>query len=356
MARKIIHIVGTGTIGEPLIGLLSDYGEQLGIDEVTFHKNTPLTSERSKVKDLIRRGGRLAVSPDAVDGFKSIGLDPDFIAEEAVERASVIIDCTPKGSGHRNKAEYYDRFKESTLGFVAEGSEYGFGKMYARGINDDALVHGKDQFIQVVSCNTHSIAVLVQTLALKDAPADNLIDGRFVIIRRASDISQDSAFVPAPQVGKHECDNYGTHHARDCAELFATLGLDLNLFSSTMRVNSQYMHAVHFNLRLKEPTTLQKVIDRLDANFRIALTEKATANQIFSFGRDHGHYGRILNQAVVVVPTLQVHNKHEIVGFAFTPQDGNSLLSSISVAEWFLYPHSFEEKIKCLRELYFKEV
>ena len=40
MQRKIIHIVGTGTIGEPLIGLLCDYQKQLGIDEVTFSKNT----------------------------------------------------------------------------------------------------------------------------------------------------------------------------------------------------------------------------------------------------------------------------------------------------------------------------
>jgi len=356
MARKIIHIVGTGTIGEPLIGLLSDYGEQLGIDEVTFHKNTPLTSERSKVKDLIRRGGRLAVSPDAVDGFKSIGLDPDFTTEEAAERASVIIDCTPKGSGHKNKVEYYERYKGSTIGFVAQGSEYGFGKMYARGINEEALVNGEDQFIHVVSCNTHCLAVLVQTLALQDMSPSNLVEGRFVVVRRSSDISQDSSFVPSPQVGKHGYEDYGTYHARDCAGLFATRGLDLNLFSSAMRVNSQYMHVVHFNLKLKEPTTLQKVIDRLDANYRIALTEKTTANQIFSLGRDHGHYGRILNQLIVAVPALQVRNGHEIIGFAFTPQDGNSLLSSISIAEWFLYPHSFKEKIKCLKELFFNEV
>ena len=42
MERKIIHVVGTGTIGEPLIGLLCDYQEQLGIDEITFFKNSPL--------------------------------------------------------------------------------------------------------------------------------------------------------------------------------------------------------------------------------------------------------------------------------------------------------------------------
>ena len=53
MERKIIHVVGTGTIGEPLIGLLCDYQEQLGIDEITFFKNSPLKEDRSKVLDLI---------------------------------------------------------------------------------------------------------------------------------------------------------------------------------------------------------------------------------------------------------------------------------------------------------------
>ena len=356
MARKIVHVVGTGTIGEPLIGLLSDYREQLGIDEVTFHKLTPLTSDRSKVRDLIRRGARLAVNKDAVDGFKSIGLDPDFDTEEAIQRAAVVIDCTPKGIGHKNKAEYYDRFKDGTLGFVAQGSEYGFGKMYARGINDEALVVGEDRFIQVVSCNTHNMASIVQTLALDELGPDNLIEGRFVVMRRANDISQDTSFVPSPQVGKHTDDIYGTHHSRDCAGLFNTLGHDLNLYSSALKLNSQYMHILHFNLHVKEPTTLQKVIDRLDANDRISLTEKSTANSVFSFGRDHGHYGRILNQSVVAVPTLQVRNEHEIIGYSFTSQDGNSLLSSIAIADWFLYPHSFEEKIQCLKELFFNEV
>ena len=34
---NIVHVVGTGTIGEPLIGLLADHREHFGIDEVTFH-------------------------------------------------------------------------------------------------------------------------------------------------------------------------------------------------------------------------------------------------------------------------------------------------------------------------------
>ena len=34
MPRKIVHIVGTGTIGEPLIGLLCDFKNELGRDSI----------------------------------------------------------------------------------------------------------------------------------------------------------------------------------------------------------------------------------------------------------------------------------------------------------------------------------
>jgi len=356
MSRKIIHVVGTGTIGEPLIGLLCDFKNDLGIDEVTFHKNTPLTTDRSKVLNLIKnRGARLTTHEEKFDGFIDLGLNPEFNTEEAIDRASVVIDCTPKGIGHANKKKFYEKYIDNTLGFVAQGSESGFGKRYARGINDDALNIGQDNFIQVVSCNTHNLSTIVNTLAL-DEGADNLIEGKFMLIRRANDLSQSSNFVPSPQVGVHNDSKFGTHHAADANELFKTRGIDLNIFSSAMKINSQYMHILHFVLKVKNKTSVTKIIDKLQQNDRIALTDKINANEVFSFGRDHGHFGRILNQAVVSIPSLSVVDDNTIVGFCFTPQDGNSILSSISIAEWFLYPNSYEDKIQCLKPLFFDEV
>ena len=58
MKNTIVHIVGTGTIGEPLIGLFTDFRDRLEIDEVTFHKRTPLASDRSKINHLLARIGR----------------------------------------------------------------------------------------------------------------------------------------------------------------------------------------------------------------------------------------------------------------------------------------------------------
>ena len=86
---------------------------------------------------------------------------------------------------------------------------------------------------------------------------------------------------------------------------------------------------------------LDDLKSRLVQNPLVAITTKDMTSAVFSFGRDHGHYGRILNQTVIVEQSLNIRNGNEITGFCFTPQDGNSILSSISDAEHFLYPHSF---------------
>ena len=355
-SRKVVHIIGTGTIGEPLIGLFADRKDLLGFDEVTFHKRTPLLTDRSKVVNLLKRGARLACDESARRGFRDIGIEPAYEHHEALRQSTVVIDCTPSDVGLQNKKEIYEKYAHNTLGFIAQGSEFGFGKMYARGINDQMLKKGVDQYIQVVSCNTHNLAVIIDLIGLRDQGPGNFVEGRFTCIRRANDISQDSSFVPSPQVNRHKDERFGTHHARDAWHLFNTLGHDLNLYSSSLKVNSQYMHAIHFNLRLRKPTTVETILERIKKDDRMALTYKQSANSVFSFGRDYGHYGRILNQGVLVVPTLAVHGGHEVVGFCFTPQDGNALISSVAAACWFVYPESYEQKLNCLNDSIFNEV
>ena len=96
--------------------------------------------------------------------------------------------------------------------------------------------------------------------------------------------------------------------------------------------------------------------NKLRANPLVAATDKRYANLIFSFGRDHGYYGRILSQTVVVMPTIAVRRQREVYGFCFTPQDGNPLLSSVSAALWYLDPKTYEERIQVLKPYFFDEV
>lgn len=348
--KTIVHVIGTGTIGEPLIGLFTDFKDRWGIDEVTFHKRTPAPNDRAMVDFLINRGANLAADENARDEFARLGHRVAFTAEEAIDRATVVVDCTPAGNDNKHT---YERFK-GPKGFLAQGSEFGFGRPYARGINDE-VQDPDDRYVQVVSCNTHNISVLLKTLGTK-AGKMSLEAGRFVCMRRANDVSDTKSFIAAPEAGKHDDPVFGTHHARDAHYLFQTVGEKLNLFSSAIKINTQYMHTLWFDLDLRHDTSLEEVKVALRSNPRVACTNKRSVNQIFSFGRDHGYYGRILSQTVVPTSTLAVPTPRKVVGFCYTPQDGNSLLSSVAATLRYLDATKLDERLDALRPYMFREI
>jgi len=339
---KSILIIGTGTIGEPLIGLLADIRKKLDIDTVYFHKRTPLIDETAKVNSLIKRGAKLVVDKDKIKDFQELGHEPTMVYESALELCDVIIDCTPAGNLAKQSHYLPLSKKDKKKLFIAQGSEKGFGIPYAYGINDEVLNRENPQFIQIVSCNTHNIASLVKTLC---PTITDLHYGDFTCIRRANDISKNNTF--------------GTHHAKDANDLFATMYQHPNLFSSALKVNTQYMHTIRFNMHIRKYATKKDILDKLKENKFIAVTHKNLANKIFSFGRDHGYYGRIFNHTVVSLPTLHIgrnNGQTTITGFCFTPQDGNSLLSSIVATLYGLHGKQFTKYIKYINKLLFEEI
>ena len=123
---------------------------------------------------------------------------------------------------------------------------------------------------------------------------------------------------------------------------------------------------IRYNITIKTSLKLkpEDIVSSFMEDKMIATTNHTTANKVFSYGREFGHYGRILNHVVVPVSSVacrlvgqdEENKYYSVTGFGYTPQDGNSILSSISIAEWFLYPNSYEDKIQCLKPLFFDEV
>lgn len=349
-ARNVVHIVGTGTIGEPLVGLLATHRKELGIDEVTFYKHSPKAEHRPMVQQLQKKGARLAVADAKRKEFETIGLKPDLSDTDALKNARVIIDCTPGDAGL--KETVYNKLNDGTRLFLAQGGEETeWGTPYALGINDDAL-KTTSGFVQVVSCNTHNISALIKAIAFKNGQP-NLAEGRFVCIRRASDVGEEK-MATAPAVDKHK-EAMGTHHATDVHAVFKTLGHDLNLFSSSLKLPTQYMHTIWFDLRLKSPATKDEVLANIKAYPYLATTEKKQTNMVFAMGREYGPYGRILNQGVVPIQTVTVKG-NEVIGFCFTPQDANVLLTNIALVARHLHGNAWREKMKALEPYLFREV
>ena len=354
-----ILIVGTGTIGKPLIRLFLRVREVLNFEEIIYHKNSPELKCRGMLEYFHEEGAKLAVYHEKMDDFKNLlytrGFGPDYSMEEALERADLIIDCTDKGTARELKERYYQTL-QNKLGFIAQGSENGFGKPYAFGINDKALIPGEDKFIQVVSCNTHQILCLLKTIALDpdntgQLDLNNLIQARFYLARRDSDISQVDGKIGVV-IGLPVHSSYGSHQAEDAIRVLetidrnVTLNLD-NIHAVADTYNNPFMHVVNFQIRLMEHISKKEIEQRFRLNPLTAVTYEMTNNQVFAIGRDLGHFGRFLNHTIVCLPSLQViDNGREVIGRCFTPQDGNPLLSSMAAALWLRDPSSYQQKIK----------
>jgi len=346
---KNVLVIGTGTIGEPLIGLLADHKDSLGLDNVIFFKRTPLSDERGKVESLIRKGAKLVSTSEALSEFHQLGFDEALDVEQAYADSDVIIDCTP--SGNENWDKVYSSLDQSKR-FMAQGSEHGFGPFFAWGINNEVLSEDSNRYL-IASCNTHNIASIVKSFALDEQR--ELVEGKFVCLRRANDVSQNESFSPSPTITKHSNQEFGTHHARDVHELFAQDGRDLNLFSSAIKLPTQYMHTLWFSLVFKDGIKYKDIMKNLNNSEFLMATEKMSSNKVFSFGRDHGYHGRILSHGVVAEQSLHVKD-NILTGYCFTPQDGNALLSSVAGTVQHYYKNDWQKKMEVFNRYIFKNI
>ena len=221
-----------------------------------------------------------------------------------------------------------------------------------RGINNDVLENDSNRYL-IASCNTHNIASIVKTFALDQSR--ELVEGQFVCLRRANDVSQNDSFSPSPTITKHSNQEFGTHHARDVHELFAQEGKELNLFSSAIKLPTQYMHTLWFTLRFTDTIQHEEIMENLYSSEFLMATEKMSSNKVFSFGRDHGYHGRLLSHGIVAEQSLHVKD-NVLTGYCFTPQDGNALLSSVAGTVQHYYKDNWTEKMKTFNRYIFKNI
>ena len=64
------------------------------------------------------------------------------------------------------------------------------------------------------------------------------------------------------------------------------------------------MHLIRFDLVVYQFLSTESLIEKFKENKFVAVSHKTLVNKVFSFGRDHGYYGRIFNQTVISLPSL----------------------------------------------------
>ena len=308
-----VLVNGLGNIGSTLVNLLQRYQAELGIHTLYANKNTPRAWQAADL-DHLRANGVVLCTPSTAAGLTPL--------DTVLPHIDYIFETGANGAGMRNQARYAALPK--LQGCVAQGSEKGFGTPFMSGVND-ALITGQ-KFVQVVSCNTHGTAALLGSLA--GWRLENLDCADMVVVRRSEDLGNHERLVSANVVARHLDPLIGTHHAMDVCDMFATLQVPCQLTSSDITTPSQLMHAVRFHIQLKQALTPAAIAAKISQNAFLAQTQKFDSNVIFELGRRYGFNGRIFSHAIVVAHNLIIQGP-TIKGWAFVPQEGNTLISSL---------------------------
>jgi glyceraldehyde-3-phosphate dehydrogenase (NAD(P)) len=304
-------VTGAGNLGTTLANLLLAHRGLLGIDEVLVRKvreTAPFDAP-----DVALLAGR---------GAKVVRATGESALRDLLGGVDYVFDCRKEGAAFRDRAFYASL--PHLRGVSAQGSETGFGPPFVSGINPGAAAGAA--LIQIASCNTHATATLLATLA--GPGLANLEEADLVCVRRCEDLGGRERLVGASVVARHRDPRHGTHHATDAARVFATLNLAPEITSSDVTTPSQLMHAVRFHVRLRQPRTGVELLAALEAEPRLATTGKFDSNRVFELGRRYGFQGRLYAHAVVVASDLHVRG-HAVRGWAFVPQEGNTLLSTL---------------------------
>lgn len=313
-------VIGAGNIGTTLANLLLAHREALGVSEVLVQKvREPAPWDAPDLEALAARGARVVRAAS------------EAARDDLLRSVDYVFDCRKDGAACRDRERYLAL--RNLRGACAQGSEAGFGVPFVGGVNAAALAGAR--LVQVASCNTHATASLLA--ALGGPGLARLEEADLVCVRRCEDLGGRERLVGASVVSRHREGAHGTHHAADAARVFATVGLAPIVCSSDVTTPSQLTHTVRFHARLRAPRTAAEVAADFAAQPRLATTGKFDSNRVFELGRRYGFQGRLYAHAIVVASDLLVTARSSggsVRGWAFVPQEGNTLLSTLEAFLW----------------------
>lgn len=307
-----VIVNGMGNIGTTLVNILLAYKNELFLDKIYVVKRSIYPWNLTERAFLENKGAIICTTKDT-EGLVNVA--------SIIDNVDYIFEATTNGVGLDNLKKY--KGLPNLKGSAAQGSEKGFGIPFMSGINDTQILDEK--FVNIVSCNTHGSAAILAMFCGNNL--ENLANADLVVVRRSEDVGNHERLVSANVVARHLNPSAGTHHAIDVVDMFKTKNIDCQLTSSDITTPSQLMHAVRFNITLKEPLN-NSVKELIAANPFIASTTKFDSNVIFELGRRYGFNGRIYSHAILISENLLLTDA-SIKGWAFVPQEGNSILSTI---------------------------
>ena len=250
--KAIVHVIGTGTIGEPLIGLLTEMKEPArdrGGDVPQADAAAHTTARRSSTSSSAAPS--CASTPAPRRASRTSGWSRPTSRMEALERAAVVIDCTPSGVGIAEQERVLRASTRTTrwassprAASSASASPTRAASTTAPCVQRRGSVHPGRllQHAQPVDPDRHAGA-------RRTAGPTTSSKGASSACVAPTTSRRTTASSPRPRSASTRTPRFGTHHARDAWHLFNTMGYDLE----PVLVGDHAQHAVHAHDLLRHP-------------------------------------------------------------------------------------------------------
>ena len=247
-----VAINGYGTIGKRVADAVS---LQKDMEVVGVTKTKP----DFEAKMAVKKGYKLyAAIPDRVEAFEKAGLPVEGTIEDLIQKADIVVDCSPGKVGIENKKLYYEK---AGIKAIFQGGE----KKDVAEVSFNALVNYDDavgkQFVRVVSCNTTGLVRLIY-LVKENFGVKKV---RATMIRRVVDPKEDkkglvNGITPDPI-------RLPSHHGPDVQTVLP----DVNITTTAFKVPTTLMHVHAVNMELASDAKAEDIIEVLEKEPRIML-------------------------------------------------------------------------------------
>ncbi|WP_410509179.1 type II glyceraldehyde-3-phosphate dehydrogenase [Methanosarcina hadiensis] len=290
MAKAKIAVNGYGTIGKRVADAVRAQDDM----EVVGVSKTKPNYEASIAHQM---GYDIYAPAENLGAFEKAGIPAAGTIEEMLEKAELVVDCTPGGIGEKNKPMY----EKAGIKAIWQGGEShpiaGFS-FNAASNYEGAL--GR-QFVRIVSCNTTALCRVI-------SPIDRELGVkkvRVVLARRAADPNDVkkgpiNAIVPDPI-------RLPSHHGPDVRSVLP----HIDITSAALKIPTTLMHLHTVNMETNTDCTVADIKRILGSQSRILFVGQGISStaEIIEYARDIGRPRYDIWENCIWEESITVHEK-----------------------------------------------
>jgi len=267
MVKAKIAVNGYGTIGKRVADAVQAQDDM----EIIGVSKTKPNYEAAVAHQL----GYDIYAPAAnLGAFEKAGIPAAGSIEEMVEKADVVVDCTPGGVGEENKPLYE---KAGVKAIWQGGESHPIAGFSFNAVCNYEQALGRD-LVRVVSCNTTGLCRVIYPID-KELGVKKV---RVVLARRAvdpNDVKKGpiNAIVPDPI-------KLPSHHGPDVKSVLS----HINITSAAMKIPTTLMHLHTVNMELNTDCTAEDIKNIFASQSRIHFVGQGISStaEIMEYARD----------------------------------------------------------------------